>query len=464
MKLFVWLHCHNMLNRIQNPELWKVVKIIAIVCWLLMALISLDHLFPVCSFCAGLPTFALGILSWMTFILTIVLLGRNCLPFLFLLVTAFMVLGFFLGPFLEPPADPLEHLRRVNELTCGKTASDMPQKNRGLWHYSMVGNLLCSDNESIDPEKRLRSIDLVNGLFWGLAVACLHILSLRAGLPCKWAFLSVLICFLFFGTNRFSYFRYYSLAPCFSSLMICWLWTAVFFFKKTLWQTFAGITAALICLPILWVNHNQEAVFLGFIACIWLIINIFSWLYHLNTKNSVLPLFQTVFLARKVKVRHVLSIALAILIIILWIVPQSELFRKWLSQYFLRDFIRYYNKLAFFWHDVYIGGRISNLRVTDTLGIEGMILAGIALPYLWPGFLRGSFERKMRIFILGTLPFIGYFIPLFHFIWAANVKMAEYYRLCYISMYWIVFADFLFRLEERVGRIFSILLHVNKQK
>jgi len=181
---------------------WVIVKWAAIVCWLAIVSVSLNHLYPTFSFLSQLPTFVLGILGWVTSFLTVVFLGRRFLRELFFLVASFFILGCILGPFLEPPADPLEHLRRVHEQTCSKTVEQLPQNNKGVWHYSMAGVVLCTETAKVDPAGMLQKIDVINGLFWALMTAALFILGKSAGLPGRWAFLSVMICFLFFGTNR----------------------------------------------------------------------------------------------------------------------------------------------------------------------------------------------------------------------------------------------------------------------
>ncbi len=102
-------------------------------CSLLAVSISLNHLYPVFPFLSQLSTGFVGGLGWCTAFFVIVFCGRKHLRELFVLALAFFILGFMLGPFLEPPADPLEHLRRVHELSCGKTVAQMPRENRGVW-------------------------------------------------------------------------------------------------------------------------------------------------------------------------------------------------------------------------------------------------------------------------------------------------------------------------------------------
>ena len=349
----------------------NVIKVVLFVCWLLVSCISLNHLYSVFPFLSTLSTNFLGGLGWSTAFLAVAYYGRKSIGQLFALVVFFMIIGFVCGPFLEPPADPLEHLRRVHELNCGKTVEQVPRQNNGLWQYSMVGVLICTDGEKVKPEQMLRKIDFANGLFWALLAAVLFIQGTRAGLPGRWAFLSVLICFLFFGTNRFSYFRYYSLAPSFSSMFVFWLWTAIFFFRKNLREIMKGLAVALFSLPIIWVNHIQESVFLGFVVLVWLVINIaFNW----GEKSFLLPT------ARDNKhnvIRKFFTVngtGLILLLIVCWLLPQFDFFRQWLTRFFIRDVGQQYQEVFVSWHGLYIGGQVAGLRVMDTLGGAGVLM------------------------------------------------------------------------------------------
>ena len=425
---------------LKSSVIRKGFKWTVLLLWILMSLISLDHLYSFCPLFGHLPTRILGGIAWLTFFLTIVYCTQNHLRETLLLILAFFFLGKISGPYLEPPSDPLEHLRRVYEWNCEHQADDMPRSNRGLWHYSMVGDLLCPGGEKISASRQLQRIDNVHGLLWALAAATLFVVSLRAGLPARWALLSVMISFLFLGTNRFSYFRYYSFAPSFTSLMIYWLWAGTSFFVRKDHAVLVCLLLGLLALPILWVNHHQEAAFLGFLLIIWLAI------------NGLFIIHKAIFSSAKSRSQQVLVGLLTVLssFAMGWLLPQSPSFRHWLGNFFVRDFTQNIDQLALFWHGWYVGPKFVGLRVFDTLGIQGIFMVLLAIPYFWPGLLPGETKQKIRIFILGVLPFLGYLIPLFHFIWLSNVKIPTYYRLCYASMFWLFFADFLYRTGRRI--------------
>ena len=432
---------------------WKILRWSLLASWSCVSLISLNHLYPVCPFLSDVPTRFLGWLGWIVIVQALFFFGRRHLRSLLLLGLLFFLLGTMVGSFLNPPADPLEHLRRVHEENCGKAAMQVPRSNRGLWHYSMAGVLLCTDGaHRVQPEKMLRRIDVTNGLFWALLAATLYILAVRSGLHGRWAFLSVLICFLFFGTNRFSYFRYYSLAPSFSSMIMFWLWTAVFFFKKKRRDIVKGLAVALLFIPTIWVNHQQEAVFLGFVVIVWSVLNIsYTW-----GQWSFIPAKAGKWrMGPAGKFFTVNGAGFILLFAVCWLLPQFDFFLQWLARFFIREGGMNYQSVSVNWHGLYIGGRVAGLRVLDTFGGIGVLVLLVSVPYFWPGFARGSFEKRVRVFVLAVLPFIGYFVPLFHYIWSSNIIIYEYYRLCYMSMFWIVFADFFCSLEFVVCRAVS---------
>jgi hypothetical protein len=185
----------------------KMLGCVFIILWGLMALVSINHLF---SFCPALQLSSsnLGFLAWSSFSLSVAVLGQRLWKESLLIFFFFFLLGWVVGPFIEPPGDPLDHLVR-GYATCGKTSVDMPHTNKGLWQYSMLGNLLCHEQYSLAPHDVLNKIDLANGVFWAFSASILFIVGVRAGLSVNWAVFSVCLAFLFMGTNRFSYFSYY---------------------------------------------------------------------------------------------------------------------------------------------------------------------------------------------------------------------------------------------------------------
>ena len=410
--------------------------------WGLLSLISLNHLYSFSDLLV-VSTTILGVLGWLVITLTVFFLAKSNLKQCFLIFATFVCLGYYLGPYLEPPADPFEHLLRTYDV-CEKKSNQIERTNKGLWHYSMSGLILCS-SEYRNATVMLRKIDLLHGLYWGLGLVVLFLLGQNAGLPGRWAFLSALLCFLFFGTNRFSYFSYYSLAASFSSMVIFWIWVTVFFFRKRGKDLLTGLLAALLGLPILWVNHKQEAAFLGAIAVIWLVWNLHERLW------------------RSFSAKALKSLYLAFIAVILFVLPQIEAFRQILLPWFERNEWEKNQDLIYHWQEIHLIGKFWAYRVNDTLGFMGflpLILAGLLL---LPGFKSRHKEHRGRIILLGILPFLGYLLPLVHFIWVSNNIPEVYYRISYFSMFWLPLCYLLYRLEgcgpvlqAQFGRIYFL--------
>jgi len=418
--------------------------------WILLSLISLNHLFPFFKYFI-VSTTVLGGLGWLTLTITIVFVAQNNLKQCLLVFIAFACLGYYIGPYLEPPVDPLEHLTRTYKV-CEKNSDQFRRSNRGLWQYSMSGVILCSSKYR-NATTMLRKIDVLHGLYCGLGVVVLFLLGRYAGFLNHWAFLSSLICFLFFGTNRFGYFSYYTLAASFSSMLIFWLWVTFFFFRKSGKYLFIGLFTAILGLPILWVNHQQEAVFLAAIALIWLVWNSHERLWSLLERVN--DYFKRNYLAIILK-----TLYLAFIFVVLFILPQVKAFREILDHWFTGHFWEINKNLIYYWQGFHLFGKVWAYRVNDTLGFFGFLPLILIVPLLIPGFIVRNRENRGRLILLGILPFLGYFLPLLHFIWVSNNIPDTYYRFCYFSMFWLPICYLLHNLEgwlpvlqARIGRV-----------
>ena len=192
-------------------------------------MISLNHVLEIIDF--KFSTIGLGFLGWLTIGLSVYYLSNSFKKQALFIFIIFFCLGYFTGPFLEPPADPIDHLNKSYAF-INKTNNEISNKNGGLWTYSMNHLFLTTSKKYENPDTTLMRIDILNGLYYGLLMVVLFILAKASDLPDNWAFLSCIIAFLFFGTNRFSYFSYYSIAPSALSMLIYWLWISVFFCKQ----------------------------------------------------------------------------------------------------------------------------------------------------------------------------------------------------------------------------------------
>lgn len=424
----------------------KVAASLVLLLWCAVSLISINHLYPLFNSLKFTATF-IGLLGWLTISSSLIYLSRGFWHQTFLVFLLFLCFGYWSGPFLEPPSDPLEHLKRIHSI-CNEDSGEILQVNSGFWHYSMAGTVICSDSENTNPDTKLRRIDATHGLFLGLLMSGLFILARYAGLTLRWAFFSCLVAFLFMGTNRFSYFTYYSLAPSYTSMLICWLWTAFFFFRSDRKALVVGTLVAMLSLPFLWVNHRQEAVFIGLLVSVWILLNVYSLAFRTMSEKTF---FQTS--DRKcfgINTHCMINILLLSLFFLLFfILPQFDFIQNILSRFFVRDLWLQNQHLVVTWNELHLFGRIWSNRIDDTLGNIGIVMFVLTIPYFWPRFIRQNLEKKVRLWILAFLPFLGYTIQLFHFVWLSNVRSFEYYRLCYVSFFWLFFADLLQGLEGR---------------
>lgn len=395
-----------------------------IMLWGLISLISVNHLFVFCP-ALQLSSSTLGYLAWCSFAITIVFLGCRYWKQLLLVCCLFFLFGYSVGPFLEPPSDPLDHLRHTYA-TCDKNSQDFKELNGGLWQYSMLGNILCHERYSLAPKDVLRKIDIANGIFWATGASVLFVVGLRAGLSAGWALFSVCLAFLFMGTSRFSYFSYYSFAHSFSSLWIFWLWIAAFFFQKQGRYLLLGILAAGCSLPILITNHIQEAIFLFLVCGVWVFLFLLRAVTCYFSRD--LPLWRNI--------RWWLF--LVCLFSLFFVLPQWSFFQRVISQLFINDNWQLYQDAVFSWHGIHFIGRIWEYRIHDTLGLLGFLPVLLMPLFIFSKVVQQNNEKKWQILLLGVLPFFVYCIPLLNFIWLSNcVHYNIYYRMCYSSLFWL---------------------------
>ncbi len=391
----------------------------------LMAGISTIHLLSLFA----LPPFWLGLGGW------VALLGwghhelaqnRDRL-WGWMIFLLFVLLGLWTGPYLEPPVDPLEHLRRAH-LLCHGNSTRLETLNYGLWHYSMVSDFICWVGPGESPEIKLRLIDLAHGFFWGLLAMGIVILARNAKLPRRWALISLIIAFFYFGTNRFSYFSYYSLAPSSSSLLLVWLWAARFFFKDTLREGLKGFGVALLLIPVLLVNHVQEAVFLILVVLLWWVVFSIQMLWlRLNRRGHLIFTLG--------------------LLIFGWGVPQLGGVQNFFLELYPQQHLAENAPNLFRLGGKYLIGPNWQVRIADSLGIMGFLPLFLAPWFLYPAWVFGSRPVGKKIWLLSVLPFLIYLIPLLNLVWAILVRFDVYWRLCYITIYWVGIAYFGYGLE-----------------
>jgi len=384
----------------------------------------------------SISVFSFGVVGWGSFCVLLIVFANKNKFFAFVVFFSFFFVGYAFGPFLEPPADTFDHLYRT-KILCGEPSRKVAVQNSGLWHYGMNSVVLCALSDSYsNPELAIQRIKITNALYYGLLSVTLFILARSAGLPCTWSLFSVLCCFLFMGTDKFSYFSYYSLGPTCTSIAVYWFWIAVFFFRRSKKEVVVGILTGILLLPVLWVNHYQEAAFLGFILLIYFLMN--CWLWICERDSSHKKLVQNIF---------VFTVFSG-----LFLLPQFSIVRNMIVNIFPGNYWLYVAEnsvvklqgiqiIARFW---------SAFRVNGTLGLIGYLPVLIAIVHILFFRKDKSLQNSGRIIVLGLIPFIVFCTPLFHMLWGESVKWAVYYRLCYSSLFWLPIALFLFALEKRI--------------
>ena len=378
----------------------------------------------------------LGWLGWATLTTSTLYVSLKYKKECLLIFFVFFVFGFCSKAYLEPVSDQIDHLSRTQEKCRNIDTGD--RLNRGLWQYNMNSLFLCDGGKKIqNPEVKLFFIDTLHSFYLSFATTILYTVSRNAGLPAKWSFLSVIIALLFMGTNKFSYFRYYSYGPSFTSLCIYWLWISNFFFLKDKKRIFYGILIFLPTTAIISVNHLQEAVFLSFILSFWIIINLTEKIFHSENRGKKLS-FWIIFIFS-----------------VFFILPQMEWIKDIFRMIPMANIWEKNQSIVYYWNNIHIMGKIwiPQYRVPDTIGIMG--LAPLILAPILFFCNRGQFSNSMqaRIILLGVLPFLVLCTPLAHYIWAAHVQIPVYYRIAYSSLYWVPIGYFLYLSELWIKKL-----------
>jgi hypothetical protein len=407
-------------------------------CWIILSAISINHLADQIKL--PFSKAFLGCFFLFTIFVTILGLGWNNLKSVTVIFCSFFIINAATGPFLDPPADPLDHLR----ISYEQLKTDIiPKINTGYWHYKISGLLLrfLDIGESGNCFPTLIAIRILHGFYCALLAVFIFIFGVKAGLNLKWSILSCFMAYAFIGTHKFSYFGYYSLGPSFTSMIIYWIWILVFFIsdKNTIEWLIKGLSSALLLIPIVIVNHIQEAVFICLVVLVWITFNIQKKIYY--KKNIWLT-----------------SVWMILLILALFILPQFEIFRDFIGRFFLyNDWDKnqsYVLHIKWF----HLMGKIWRYRVSNTLGFFGFLPAIIFLVILIPSIRRKITDHDVKIWILGILPFVVYCTPLLNYIWLANCKWTPshiryYYRICYASFYWLTIAYACYRFEPSFSNL-----------
>lgn len=411
-----------------------------------------------------IPVYILSVVGWATVLLVFPLLSRGFFREVLLVFSLFFLVGFTFGPFLEPPSDPLEHLRRINAACESTMGNWLPRRIQGdlsnsvgLWHYSMSSSIVCGNIFYDSAELKLVRIHLLHGMLLGVLISAIYLLGKRACLTSRWAFFGCLTAFLFMGTNSYSYFRYYSFSPGYTSILFCWLWVAGFFFKNRLRDALLGGVVALAGSVILWSNHSQEAVFLFLIFFSGLLANLNCWLKRLS---AYLVRFSNICGSEVIKIQRLLRWGLALLFVfIFFILPQIEEFRTVISAYFIKNLWSENQELVLSYKDIYILGKFWKFRADETFTFLAVPILIFGFIYYNSRIIKYSVDYKNKIVILSLLPLVVYLLPLATFLWVSHVQVSEFYRVCYASMFWLFFSSFLQGVEGYIHKKYEMVAY-----
>lgn len=372
----------------------------------------------------------LGWLGWATLATSSLYISLKYKKECFFIFLAFFIFGFFSKAYLEPASDQIDHLYRTHE-KC-RNIDNGTRLNTGLWQYGMNSVFLCEGHKKHQPpEYKLFTIDLLHGLYLGFASTILYTISRNAGLPAKWSLLSVIISTAFMGTNKFSYFRYYSYGPSFTSLCIYWIWISTFFFSIRRKMIFLGLAASLPLITIMAVNHIQEAVFLFFLTFFWITINATEKIFY--SKNKYINL----------------AVWIVIIFLTFYIFPQFKAVQEAIQIIPFKNMWEKNLNVVYFWNNIHVTGKIwqPQYRVTETIGLIGTLPLAISPLLFFANKEKIPISTAVRVTLLGSLPFLVFCTPLFHYLWVAHVKIPVYYRIAYSSLFWIPIAYFLYAAE-----------------
>lgn len=372
----------------------------------------------------------LGLVGWLFFALATANLARRQWRECVLVFLLFFTIGFTTKAYLEPVSDQLDHLQRTYDM-CDK-AYQPGRLNRGFWQYSMNSLFVCDTrwNSEVAPETVLFRLDLLHAIYVGMACVILYLVGSAARLPPRWALFSVVLCVSFMGTNKFAYFSYYSYGPTFTSICLYWLWIGFFFFTSFGPPLWAGLLTLPLLVTIMAVNHIQEVAFILFLASLWLLVHGTVWVV---SKRSGVFLLSW----------------LILLLTVFFILPQFASIRELVAKLFVYNYWAKNQMVLIMMKDVHVFGKIwHGYRFSDSLGIMGFLPLALAPFFLMIRIADSSLVHRVRIILLGLMPFVVVATPLLHFTWVSNTKLAVYYRITYSSLFWCAIAFFLYGVER----------------
>lgn len=363
--------------------------------------------------------------------------------FIVLIIGIILAPTIYQGPFFQPPSDPVFHADVLWDY-MGENAFDY--SNRGFINKSIFYILFHLFQEPVNWTFRMNLIYLFHYITNIAMISAVYFSSRLYGLNKKWSFVSVILMVLFFGTDRFSYFTYYSLAPSGINMPFYWLISALVInatlkineitiksTSKIIYIYILGIAL----IPLIYYNHKQEAGFLlyiymlAFLIFILKLIQIKKW--HLFRNYFLIPVVVTV-----------LFFPFAL---------YFKIFPKLLL--FSIEYVEKFSLHVSSYGGLWILGRLNGPRILETLGVIGFLpLVFVIILILVKSFLNSLKNniiiRKVswELFIPGLLPFWILLIPFNLMVWISLVPATEtFWRACFATQFWIT-VSYIFSIFE----------------
>lgn len=372
------------------------------------------------------------------------------LALLFIIIIFFS----FLGPYFNPPADTVYHVNLLQDSLKSDTFSlghDPKIINRSLFSFLRIIFDLLNFESSLWMIFSFHSLNLAILFF-----SC-YISSRLFGLNGKWSFFSMGLMILFFGTNRFSYLTYYTLAPTQINISVYWLFTATLYRITTSTPSFnyAKIRDIIYVLypfvfifPILFFNHKQEIGFIFFSITFFSVIILLRIVYNYEYKlYSIATLFFLFF------------------ILFLFPLIASNNFNL---KIFNLDKIKTWGEYVIIIKNSYIVSKLSFPRFIDSMGLMSFLsFLFFIMTLLFRLFIRSSnigskILQDLKYLIPALIPFWILLIPLNLVIWVNSITASEvYWRVTYMSMFWISIALYLSKYEKRINKLLPSLFVKN---
>ena len=172
----------------------------------------------------------------------------------FLFWTAVILLFLIPGAYLEFPSDAWEHFRRIFTWQTSIFVDDNPinYKFTYFWGWTLMSE--------VEPLYRRTALNIYS-TFWQFLLAYqFYLFALRIGFSESWAKVQVVGTICLFGTNVFSFYRYYALSS--TPLAYIAYLQALIVIIDICEGKRNKATALIFLIPLIYYNHYQELLFL----------------------------------------------------------------------------------------------------------------------------------------------------------------------------------------------------------